>query len=92
MKVSYHAAQRFLERVLKQLEFSKIDVYCAQEYLQSLLKDVVISSYAKQFALPGFQRFLGIYQENVLVTIISKDKKQLHPSNNKFKKYTYIGD
>lgn len=48
MKVSYHAAQRFLERVVKQLEFSKIDVYCAQEYLQSLLKDVVISSYAKQ--------------------------------------------
>lgn len=91
MKVSYHAAQRFLERVVKQLEFSKIDVYCAQEYLQSLLKDVVISSYAKQFALPGFQRFLGIYQENVLVTIISKDKKEHYPKKIT-QKYPSIGE
>lgn len=91
MKVSYHAAQRFLERVVNQFEFSKIDVYTAQDYLEVLLKDVVISSYKRQFALPNFQRFVGIYQEDVLVTIIPKDKKQLHPSN-KLKKYTYIGD
>lgn len=91
MKVSYHAAQRFLERVVNQLEFSKTDIHNAQDYLEVLLKNVVISSYKRQFALPSFQHFLGIYQEDVLVTIIPKDKKQLHPSN-KFKKYTYIGD
>jgi len=91
MKVSYHAAQRFLERVVNQLEFSKMDIYNAQDYLEGMLKDVVISSYKRQFALPNFQRFVGVYQEDVLVTIIPKDKKRLRPSN-KFKKYTYIGD
>ncbi len=91
MKVSYHAAQRFLERVVNQLEFSKMDIYNAQDYLEGMLKDVVISSYKRQFALPNFQRFVGVYQEDVLVTIIPKDKKRLHPCN-KFKKYTYIGD
>ena len=91
MKVSYHAAKRFLERVINQLEFSTMDIHNTQDYLEVLLKDVVITSYKRQFALPNFQRFVGIYQEDVLVTIIPKDKKQLHPSN-KFKKYTYIGD
>jgi len=91
MKVSYHAAQRFLERVVNQLEFSKMDIHNTQDYLEGMLKDVVISSYKRQFALPNFQRFVGVYQEDVLVTIIPKDKKRLRPSN-KFKKYTYIGD
>lgn len=91
MKVSYHAAKRFLERVINQLEFSTMDIHNTQDYLEVLLKDVVITSYKRQFALPNFQRFVGIYQEDVLVTIIPKDKKQLRPSN-KLKKYTYVGD
>lgn len=76
MRISYHAAQRFLERVINPKTFSKEDVYHAQAYLQRLLKDVVINSYKKKFVIPEFQHFLGVYQENVLVTIIPKDRKE----------------
>ncbi len=65
MRISYHAAQRFLERVINPKTFSKEDVYHAQAYLQRLLKDVVINSYKKKFVIPEFQHFLGVYQENV---------------------------
>jgi hypothetical protein len=41
--------------------------------------------------IPGFENYLGIYQENALITIIPKDKKRQHV-NRKLKKYAYRGD
>jgi hypothetical protein len=77
MKITFHAAQRFIERVLKKEQFSRVELAQARDYLESLTKDVVLSSYCARFALPEFRRFSCVCQENTLVTIIPKDKKVL---------------
>ena len=83
MKVTYHAAQRFLERVIKRTDFSKYEVHRTVEYLEYLLKDIVVTSYAKPFALPGYQKlFYVVHQENCAITIIPKDKKEFKSRHN----------
>jgi hypothetical protein len=46
IKISYHAAQRFLESVIKKTEFTKYEVHRTVEYLQRVFKDVVINAYS----------------------------------------------
>lgn len=72
MKITYHAAQRFLERVMLRVIYTHQDVEFAMRYLEKLLKDVVISSRVKYFILPGFEDYKVIYRENVVVTIVPK--------------------
>lgn len=75
MKITYHAAQRFLERVMSRVKYTHQDVEFAMRYLEKLLKDVVISSPAKYFVLPGFEDYKAVYKANVVVTIIPKDDR-----------------
>jgi len=73
MKVSYHAGQRFLERVIKKVNYTKYEVHRTVEYLERILSDVLLNSYAKPFALPGFENdFQVINRDNVAITIIPK--------------------
>jgi len=73
MKITYHAAQRFLERVIKQTTFTKSDITRSKQMLSKLLKDVVPHSFANSFALPGFEKdFFVIHKGNTIVTIIPK--------------------
>ena len=46
-----HAAQRFLERVIKKVDFTKYEVHRTVEYLEKVLSEVSLNSYAKPFAL-----------------------------------------
>lgn len=78
MKISYHAAQRFLERVMTKTKYSHQDVEFAMRYLEKLLEDVVVCSPVKHFVLPGFEEYKAVYRENVVVTIISKDSHYAH--------------
>ena len=83
MRVTYHAVQRFLERVVKKLNFSKYEVHRTVEYLENLLKDIVVTSYAKPFALPGYQKlFYVVHQENCAITIVPKNKKEFKSRHN----------
>jgi hypothetical protein len=84
MKVTYHAAERFIERVLDKKSFSRKELLDAKAYLEKLTQDVVISSYRRNFVLPGFSKFACVYQEDTLITIIPKDKKVLKPCNKKY--------
>lgn len=87
MRVTFHAAQRFVERVLKMNYFSNEEIARAKTYLEMLTKDIVPSSYAKRFVLPGFESYSCIYYENTIVTVIPKDKKIMKSHN---KKYQYL--
>lgn len=79
MKVTYHAAQRFLERVIKKSNFSKYEVHRTIEYLEKALKDVIVRSYKDFLPLPGFENsFYVVAQENSAITIIPKEKKEFH--------------
>lgn len=91
MRVTYHAAQRFIERVLDKKSFSRKDMQEAKAFLENLTQNIVISSYRKNFVLPGFSKFACVYQEDALLTIIPKNKKILKPCNKRYeyKKESY---
>jgi hypothetical protein len=72
MKVSYHAAERFLERVMDKKDYSGSDINKAFSYLEMVFKDIVPSSYAKSFPLPGFKHFKVIHIGGTVVTIVPK--------------------
>jgi len=74
MKVTVHAAQRFLERVMQKSTYTYRDVNFSIRYLEKLLQNVVVSSYAKPFVLPGFENYKAIYRANTLITIIQKEE------------------
>ena len=83
MKVTYHAAQRFLERVIQKSDFSKYEVHRTVKYLEKSLKDVIVNNYKDFFPLPGFEnKFYVIAQENSAITIIPKDKKEFKSKHN----------
>ncbi len=75
MKVSIHAGQRFLERVMTKVDYTCFDVDFAIEYLEKILRDVVPTSRSTRFVLPGFENFRVIYREGSVVTIIPKGTK-----------------
>jgi len=72
MRVSIHAGQRFLERVMTKVTYTCFDVNFAIEYLEKILRDVVPTSSATQFVLPGFENFKVVYREGNVITIIPK--------------------
>lgn len=73
MQITYHAAKRFLERVIKMGAFTKADVHKTKEYLKRVFKDVVVNTYSEHIPLPGFEnQFIAICKENNILTIIPK--------------------
>jgi len=73
MKVTYHAAERFLQRVLGKLTYSSKDIYNMKLYLEQIIfHNVVLSSNAYPFPLPYHKGFSVIHQGSVIITIIPK--------------------
>ncbi|NCD11094.1 MAG: hypothetical protein EOL93_00960 [Epsilonproteobacteria bacterium] len=79
MKVTLHASERFLQRVMNKTSFSVQDILRTKEYLENLVGNLVVGSYRKHVVIPNHQRFFGVYQENTLITVIPKDKKYMAP-------------
>ena len=75
MKVSIHAGQRFLERVMTKKAYTCFDVNFAIKYFENILKDVVPTSRSTHFVLPGFENFKVIYREGSVITIVPKGRK-----------------
>ena len=77
MKISIHAGQRFLERVMNKKNYSCFDVNMAIAYLEKALKDVVPHGRSKYFVLPGFENFHVVYKDGLVVTIIPKGARHV---------------
>ena len=77
MKVSIHAGERFLQRVMSKANYSCFDINMAIAYLEKVLKDVVPNSCNKHFVIPGYENYKAVYCQNTIVTIISKGKKHV---------------
>ena len=73
MRISQHAAQRFLERVMGKDSYDRNDLQRASAYLQRVVGGIVPGSYAKPFVIPGFEEFKVIHRAGVVVTIIPKN-------------------
>ena len=73
MIITLHAAKRFLERVIGKAEFTTKDLELANAYLTKVFQNVVPTSVARRFALPGFEsQFCVVYKNNTIITIIPK--------------------
>ena len=72
MKVSIHAGERFLQRVMAKATYTCFDINFAIEYLEKLLRDVVPTGKSTQFAIPGFENFKAVYSNGKVVTIVPK--------------------
>jgi hypothetical protein len=70
MVVTYHAGERFLQRVFNFTNYSKKQVLNAMKLIQKDISN--ISTSQTRFVLPTFPDFLGVRVENKLVTIIPK--------------------
>ena len=70
MKVSYHAGERFLQRVLKFTHYTKKQVINAIKLIE---KDIDNIEYRNaNFVLPSFPEYKCVIANNTLVTIIPK--------------------
>lgn len=77
MKISVHAAERFLQRVMNKTSYTFHDVMFTIKYLEKLLADVVPNSANKHFVLPEFQQYKAIYRENTILTIVPKGERHV---------------
>lgn len=75
MRITTHAAQRFLERVMSKSTYTCIDVDFAIRFLEKVLQDVVPTGSATSFALPSFENYKVIYKEGAVITIIPKGEQ-----------------
>lgn len=73
MKISIHAAERFLERVMAKKSYNCFDTAFAMEYLEKLFKDVVVNSKVRYFVVPGFEHYRAVYKDDTIITIIPKE-------------------
>lgn len=77
MKVTLHAAERFLQRVMHKVEYSFQDILSTHQHLVAMMSNVMVNSYRRNVVIPGHENYVGVYQENTLITIFPKDKKYM---------------
>jgi hypothetical protein len=90
MKITVHAGQRFLERVMNKEQYSYLDIDFAMRYLSKLLQDIVPTGSATSFVLPCFEQYRAICIEGRIVTIIPKDKTSNNDKKYKYRQYMSI--
>ena len=73
IKVTHHAAVRFLQRVMNKSQYTKKDIYMAYRFLEAELQDIVTKGYKDYFRLPSFNNYRAVVVENSLVTILPKE-------------------
>ena len=70
MKVTQHAAERFLQRVFQWKKYSMEQVIRARKLLTRDISE--IKTQRSRVILPSFPNFVGIVKNNTLVTIVPK--------------------
>jgi len=83
MEITIHAAQRFLERVMKKEKFSKKEVFDAKKLLNGLFANVI--THRRYVVVPGFSSYVGVVKNNKLITIL--DKKFFKFATNERRKH-----
>jgi len=76
MKVTYHAAKRFLERVKHQVKYTHKEMLEAKLYLEEMFTSVIPGSYARPFPLPEYKGFKVVHRDNTVITIVPKKRRK----------------
>ncbi len=83
MKVSFHAAERFLQRVFKMEKYSRKDIHRARRLLEREVHDIVVSGIKRFITLPSFDGAVGVYHDNTIVTIWPKKYAKMQNRRNR---------
>ncbi len=83
MEITYHAAVRFLERVMKKEKFTQREVFDAKNFLNGLFANVI--THRRYVVVPEFSSYVGVVKNNKLITIL--DKKNFKLATNERRKY-----
>ena len=70
MRVSYHAGERFLQRVFNFKDYTKKQVTNAIKLIEKDISN--IEYHSSNFVLPSFPNYRCVVADNTLVTIIPK--------------------
>ncbi len=73
MKVSHHAAIRFLERIMNLKEYTSEQVKRAIAFLEKDTDNIEFFN-KQRVILPSFPHFEVIQRENMIITIIPKSR------------------
>ena len=73
MKVTYHAAERLLQRVFNMQHYTRRDIRRARKLLQKDLADVVVTGVKRFIPLPSFKEAVAIFMDGTLITIYPKE-------------------
>ena len=71
MHITYHAAERFLQRVFEFTSYSSTQIRNAMQLLERDLLNIELRSKSR-VVLPSFPDFYGVFAQNTLVTIVPK--------------------
>lgn len=71
MHITYHAAERFLQRVFRFTTYSKTQIHNATRLLERDLSNLQTHN-RHRVVLPSFPNFYGVLTENTLVTVVPK--------------------
>ena len=71
MHITYHAAERFLQRVFEFTSYSGTQIHNAIKLLERDLVNLELRSKSR-VVLPSFPAFYGVFIQNTLVTVIPK--------------------
>lgn len=77
MKITVHAAERFLQRVFQKTTYTCEELAYSTRLLNELFEDVIPNAYTKHFAVPGFKGYRAVCIENTIVTIIPKGENNV---------------
>lgn len=70
MNISFHAAERLLQRAFGLTEYGKQEIYRAKLLLEQETKNMVILGKKRIVALPSFESIRAVYLDNTIVTVI----------------------
>ena len=69
-KITYHAAERFLQRVFEMERYTKLEIDRAKRLLTKEIADIHYTT--QTFPLPSFPNYKAIIKNAALVTIVPK--------------------
>ena len=72
MKVTHHAAKRFLERVIGMQYYGKKEIRRAYRFLEKETDSILVHNRRRHIALPSFKAYRAVIVDNTLVTIVPR--------------------
>lgn len=72
MKVTLHAAERFLQRIFEKETYSREELFRAKALLEKEVSQIVVIGKKRMFSLPSFPQARAVFTDNAVVTILPK--------------------